>query len=250
MKFRLFLLLFCFSITSPALLPQSFAAGGINLSTGSIVQDGSPGTILTSTGINFTVTSPGNGSCQPGENISRAFDGSFTSKYCANYYSTWAPAIPNEIVINYANGKVNISGLIISTANDAPHRNPKSWDLYGSNDGISWSLLATNTYSDETLDSLNIFSDYPLVDIAHSNSYSQIKFVVNSIRDSSVGEYGSPVVQYSELKVFGIFSPVNLCTYKGNSGSANNSIGGSKSSSPASSKSQGSGACQNSASRN
>ena len=241
-------------LTVTLLISNTFtsnAVGGINLTTGSIVHDGSPGTILTNSGINFTVTSPGNGSCQFGENITRAFDGNYVTKYCANYYSNYAPSLPNEVVFSYLNGKVNISGLGISTANDAPHRNPKNWDLYGSNDGSNWTLLASNTYSDETLDSLNYFSDYPTIDIVHSSAFAYIKFVVNSTRDTSVSEYGSPVVQYSELRLLGTYTPnvQTSCTFKGSSGDARNSSGGNQSASPAATKSQGAGACQNAATR-
>lgn len=229
----------------------SSAIGGINLTTGSIVQDGSPGTILTNTGIYYTVTSPGNGSCQFGENITRAFDGIYTTKYCANYYSNYQSALPNEVILSYLNGKVNISGLGISTANDNPHRNPKTWDLFGSNDKSNWTLIASNTYSDETLDSLNYYSDYPTINIVQPNYFAFIKFVVNTTRDSTISEYGSPVVQYSELRLLGSYTANSQtsCTFKGSSGDVRNSSGGNKSASPASTKSQGAGACQNAVTR-
>ena len=86
------------------------------------------------------------------ENITNVFDGNPGSKYC--YYSWYRGAIPNEVVLHYLNGSVNVTSLGLTSANDAERRDPKAWQLFGSTDGVNWTSIATNTYSGSWYESL------------------------------------------------------------------------------------------------
>ena len=187
--------------------PISVAAPAplINLSTGSIAVAGNPGTINTESGLQFTVSSSNNDSCNDlSENVSKVFDGNSSSKYCSN--SWYRSSVPNEIVLHYLNANVSISGLGMTSANDADRRDPKSWQLFGSLDGSSWSLISENTYSGSWYDALSRSSDYQDVNFTSSSFFSYIKFVVTEIKNldlTSSADSGGPVVQYSELRLFG-----------------------------------------------
>lgn len=323
----------CISLLFVSITESPLIAGEpVNLSTGTIVMGGSPGTVSTASGLQFTVTSPYDDSCNiNSEFVSNLFDGNPYSKYC---YLSWdGSSIPNEVVLHYLNGSVSIASLGLTSANDADRRDPKSWQLFGSIDGINWTSIADFTYSGDNFDYLGRYSDYLNVNFSPSNYYSYIKFVVTDIRDlnsSTIADSGGPVVQYSELRIFGtstnvplpptistlsvnigstlggtsttisgtnlsgvkkvkiggvdaslgintstsisILTPSNsagikdvsvttdggtvtkvaaftYCDYNGFSATAMNSVGSKKSSSPALTRSQGVGACQNASSR-
>lgn len=309
-----------------------------NLSTGNVTTNPvfgvSPGIVTLSNGLKFTSTSSNYYSCNGGatEDSIYAFDGILGTKYCFNYGGPTG-VLPNSIILHYLNGSVVINQLEIDTANDFPSRDPNSWVLYGSFDGINWNYIYSYSYGLTWNDQLPRYSSYPSVTFSNNISYPFIKFEVTDTLISN-----SNVIQYSELRLFGTknlgvttpeppslnsinygngsaiinfsqgsnggseiinykyslnggsflpFSPnvtsspatilglkngstysVRLkalnsvgdslvsneitflaCSFVGNSGNANNSVGSSKSASIANSKSQGAGACQNSTTR-
>lgn len=213
----------------------------LNLSSGSINTSTNTVTVPTSSiPINFTVNA--SSSCAPSELAIYAFDGNVYSKYC---YDS-APLSSNTITLHYLNAVVNPRQLTLTTASDSttyPERNPLRWKLYGSSDGASWTLIRDNTDSDflVPIDNVTDYESDSFLD--YTAFHSHLKFeIIETL-------YPTNIIQFSELKILGNFSYVAACAFKGNSGSAKNSVGQSKSSSPASSKSNGAGACQNSASR-
>jgi hypothetical protein len=65
-----------------------------------------------------------------------AFDGSARTKYCtseAAYWLDYRSKGKQEPILAYA----------LTSANDAPDRDPRDWTLKGSNDGTSWTVLDT-----------------------------------------------------------------------------------------------------------
>ena len=210
-----------------------------NLSTGSI--NTTTNTVTTSdTAINFTVGS--SSSCAQSETAIFAFDSNVNSKYC--YDSS--PFSSNAITLHYLNAEVNPLLLTLTTANDSAtwsERNPLRWKLYGSNDGTNWALIRDNTYFDFLVPTTNV-TDYDYDSFLDYTGYhSYLKFEIVSL----LGDTNT--TQFSELKIMGNFNLVPTCAFKGNSSTARNSIGQSKSNSPAPTRSNGAGACQNASSR-
>ena len=77
--------------------------------------------------VNGTIKANGDGF--PKEQYGNAFDNNPQSKWCIKTPTTW---------IEYrfpAKAKPTIAAYSITTANDAPNRDPKEWQLLGSNDG-------------------------------------------------------------------------------------------------------------------
>lgn len=208
-----------------------------NLSTGSI--NTTTNTVTTNTtSVIFTVS--GSGSCAPSETAIYAFDGNVNSKYCYSPFSTYA------LTLHYLNAEVNPLLLTLTTANDSAswsERNPLRWKLYGSNDGTNWALIRDNTYPEFLVPTTNV-TDYEYDSFLDYTGYhSYLKFEIVSL----LGDTNT--TQFSELKIMGNFNLVPTCAFKGNSSTARNSIGQSKSNSPAPTRSNGAGACQNASSR-
>ena len=78
---------------------------------------------------------------------SALFDGSVDTKWFSpdGYNQETAPnEWPIEITAVYGESQP-ITGYTLTSANDMPARDPKSWAFYGSNDGETWTLLDTRT---------------------------------------------------------------------------------------------------------
>ena len=75
-----------------------------------------------------------------GEKISKLIDNNFTSDYLTAHASAWvqykAPA--SYVVTNYT----------ITSANNAPERDPLNWTLQGSNNGSTWTIIDTRSNED------------------------------------------------------------------------------------------------------
>lgn len=232
--------LFMFSVSSFLPVANALEISG-DLTTGTVV-DLNSGAMVSSSGIQYTLSSTP--PCIDFESVVYAFDGIPGTKFCSG---SWSSDVSSSIILTFKSGKVNVSGVKIKTANDSGwylERNPLSWILSGSNDGIQWTPLKSNLYDSTLVQLLGNYQDYPFVSVSHVNSYSKLRFQVTEKLDNS-----SPEIQFSELVFTGTYTG-SLCDMKGNSASAKNSVGGIKSSSPANTKSQGAGACQNAATRN
>ncbi len=84
----------------------------------------------------LTGNHPGNGT---NEALGKLTDGNINSKYLAFNYRT-------DFYVQLAFDAVtNIDAYTITSGNDAPERDPKNWNLQGSNDGASWTTVDTRT---------------------------------------------------------------------------------------------------------
>jgi hypothetical protein len=72
-----------------------------------------------------------------GEEKEKAFDGSSATKWLIFTIAGW-------IQYHYTTAKA-VNKYEITSANDVPARDPKSWTLKGSNDGTNWTTLDTRT---------------------------------------------------------------------------------------------------------
>jgi hypothetical protein len=72
------------------------------------------------------------------EGAANAFDGNSSTKYL-NFDKANA-----GVTVKLSQGRV-VKKFTITTANDFPGRDPTSYKLYGSNDGVNWTLIKTDT---------------------------------------------------------------------------------------------------------
>jgi hypothetical protein len=75
-----------------------------------------------------------------GEGAANAFDGNAGTKYL-NFDKANA-----GVTVKLSQGRV-VQKFTITTANDFPGRDPTSYKLYGSNDGVNWTLIKQDTLS-------------------------------------------------------------------------------------------------------
>jgi len=110
---------------------------------------------LSVTGITPTsYNSPGN------EGAANAFDNNPNTKYL-NFDKNNA-----GVTIKLNQGRV-VSGFKITTANDFPGRDPTSYKLYGSNDGVHWTLIKADTLALTD----NRYTQSSLIDIGNTSAY-------------------------------------------------------------------------------
>ena len=117
-----------------------------------------------------TATWVGSASCDPGsssnEASSKAFDGDLTTK--------WGAGSSNDLYATCDLGSsVQITGYSIVTANDNASyhdRNPKSWEILGSNDLSSWDLVS------------NIVDDSTMLDVNYTPFYFDVSGLTQSYR--------------------------------------------------------------------
>jgi hypothetical protein len=114
----------------------------------------------------------------------QAFDSSIITKWFCTVPTAWIAYQFN------AGAKFAINTYTVTSADDKPERDPRDWDLEGSNDGSSWVLLdrrvnqwfvnrhQTNTYS-----------------FANTTPYSNIRFVVKA-------NAGGTQLQVAEIQLF------------------------------------------------
>lgn len=72
----------------------------------------------------------------PGETIEQAFDDDPATKWCVENRGAEVTAL-----VHYPGDTPELTRYAITSGNDVPGRDPKDWDLEGSNDGRSWKLL-------------------------------------------------------------------------------------------------------------
>lgn len=95
-----------------------------------------------------------------GEGAANAFDGNINTKYL-NFDKKNA-----GVTVKLSQGRV-VQKFTITTANDFSGRDPTSYKLYGSNDGVNWTLIKQDTLSL----SENRFWTSPEIPVANTNAY-------------------------------------------------------------------------------
>ncbi|MBR5427418.1 MAG: discoidin domain-containing protein [Clostridia bacterium] len=125
------------------------------------------------------------------------FDGNTGTKWCPNNSG-------DRIYVTCDMGRrVTIDGYTITTANDNasnPGRNPKSWDILGSNDNANWDLVE-RVVNDTKLQNVN-YTPYNF-SISHvKQAYRYYKFLLTAASDAGT-------MQMSELK-YNIVSPSSV----------------------------------------
>jgi hypothetical protein len=83
---------------------------------------------------------PTSNNSPPGEGATQAFDGNVNTKYL-NFDKKNA-----GVTVRLSQGRV-VQKFTITTANDFSGRDPTSYKLYGSNDGVNWTLIKQDSLS-------------------------------------------------------------------------------------------------------
>ena len=128
----------------------------------------------------------------PNETKDKAFDGDISTKWLCFADTAW---IQYDYSYNGGSAKV-INSYSITSANDAPERDPKDWHLLASNDGSNWTTLdsrSSETFTSRfqtrtfTFSNLNAYKIYRLdiisnldPDSANSTQLAELEFFEGS----------------------------------------------------------------------
>jgi len=103
---------------------------------------------------------PTSNNSPPGEGAANAFDNNPNTKYLN--FDKYNAGVTVKLNV----GRI-VTGFTLTTANDFPGRDPTSYQLYGSNDGINWVKI-----SEDVLNlSNNRFWTSPMISVTNSTSY-------------------------------------------------------------------------------
>jgi predicted alpha-1,2-mannosidase len=125
-----------------------------------------------------------NGENPPNELAANVFDGNVNTKWLVFQPTGWVWGKLDEpvTVVHYA----------LTSANDAPERDPRDWTLEGSQDGQTWTILDTQT--DQLFDSRFQTKDYRF-----ENTSPYLYYRLNITRNRSGG--ATTIVQLAELQL-------------------------------------------------
>jgi hypothetical protein len=138
-----------------------------------------PGDLLVPTSAN----SPGN------EGVGNAIDNTSGTKYL-NFDKLNA-----GFTVTLSAGRKVIVGLRLTSANDAPDRDPTSYLLSGSNDGLTWTKIASNSIPDFTARFYTV-----AVSFTNTVAYSQYRLLFPTIRDAA----SAVAMQIAEVEFLGL----------------------------------------------
>ena len=93
---------------------------------------------LTSTGT-LTVSDENSGGADAGEGSKKLVDNDYGTKFLSFDYN------PNFWTQLHLSSAQKLDAYTITSGNDAPERDPKTWQFQGSNDGVNWTTLDTRT---------------------------------------------------------------------------------------------------------
>jgi hypothetical protein len=121
-----------------------------------------------------------------GEKLTMLFDGSVNTKW---YADTGFKGFPCYVVWEY-DAPFFSSAYTLTSGNDAPDRDPKSWKLYGSNDGANYTVI--DTRSNITFPGRNQSVKFTL---PATVTYKYFKFEITA----TAGSNGTTSPQLSEI---------------------------------------------------
>lgn len=131
----------------------------------------------------LTVSQENGGGPGAGEGSPKVVDGDTNSKYLAEYKQ------PFWLTLQFEEAKV-ANVYTLTSGNDAPGRDPRDWQILGSNDGENWDLLDERT--GETFNSRNLTREFYF---ANDTAYTYYRLDVTS-------NNGSGLFQMSEWRLF------------------------------------------------
>jgi len=148
------------------------------------------------------------------ENPHSVLDGNTGSKYL-NFGREGS-----GLIITPAAGPTKVGSFQITTANDAPGRDPTAYELYGTNGAITsldnsegnseaWTLISSgplNLPGDPTINTDQRLVDGPVVTFSNNTTYSSYKIIFPDNKSDTTGNS----IQFSELKLFNVPEPSSI----------------------------------------
>jgi len=128
-----------------------------------------------------------------GEDILKIGDGSTSTKYLTFHNTGWVQFTASTPFV--------VSSYALTSANDAAGRDPKNWNLQGSNDGSTWTAL--NTQSNQTFAARFQKNTYTL---ANTTAYRYFRLNITAVATPSLN-----ILQLAELDLVGSV-PANVAT--------------------------------------
>ena len=170
----------CFEQDDPRLAP-----GGCSGTTGGGTGTGGTGTTGTAD-LTESGTASDDGANNPvNEGEAQAFDNTSNTKWLV-FSST------GNIAYDFANEDAYVvTRYTVTSANDEPARDPKTWNLQGSNDGSTWTTL--NSQNNQSFGNRFEVKSY---NVTNSTSYKRYRLNVTS-------NNGSAYLQIGEIQMFG-----------------------------------------------
>ena len=138
------------------------------------------GSSLCATGATNVIASSDN---PPNEDKLKAFDGTSSTKWLAFATTAW--------IIFSTSSQTTPTTYSITSANDTPTRDPKSWTLYGSNDRTTW--VALDSQTNQTFSNRYVTNTYA---ITGAGAYLHFKLDITQ-------HSGDSLTQLSEITVGG-----------------------------------------------
>jgi hypothetical protein len=145
------------------------------------------------------VTSPGDpitgtsGNTPGAETVDKAIDNNTNTKYL-NF-----DKLNTGFTVTPASGLSVVTGIALTSANDAPERDPSSVTIEGSTDGSSFTLIASNTVAPFG----NRF-ERQVVQFANSAAYTSYRVIFPTVRDAGAANS----MQIAEVELLGnIYTP-------------------------------------------
>ncbi|UIR56029.1 discoidin domain-containing protein [Sphingobacterium sp. SRCM116780] len=87
----------------------------------------------------LSVNHENGGGVSAGEGSPKVVDDDYATKFLINPFY-------NDLFLQLTfPGGIAVTSYVLASANDAPGRDPKDWDLVGSNDGENWTTLDSRT---------------------------------------------------------------------------------------------------------
>ncbi|MWC30716.1 basic secretory protein-like protein [Paenibacillus sp. MMS18-CY102] len=114
----------------------------------------------------------------PNEGVAKLYDGTSTTKWLAAQASGY-------VRFDFAQ-TIALDGYAITSANDASERDPKSWTLQASNDGVSWTAI--DSRSNENFYNRHQRKDYAIAGNQTAYRYYQFNFTNHSGNMLQIGE--------------------------------------------------------------
>jgi hypothetical protein len=127
-----------------------------------------------------TVAIPNNGNWPANEQVNQAIDNQIVTKYL--HFS--GATEPTGLAVTPAAGATLVTGINLCTANDAPERDPMTYELSGSNDSIDgpWTLISSGNITAWTTDpGRRVWLTKPIA-FANTVSYKHYKLMFPACR--------------------------------------------------------------------